>query len=53
MRETLGFHPTYTTAEAFEEFAGSRGPGLLPPESLARTVDRLAGVLSARRGPSQ
>ncbi|MFE3652440.1 NAD-dependent epimerase/dehydratase family protein [Streptomyces sp. NPDC059152] len=53
MRETLGFHPTYTTAETFEEFARSRGPGLLPPESLARTVDRLAGVLPARRGASQ
>ncbi|WP_438487289.1 NAD-dependent epimerase/dehydratase family protein [Streptomyces sp. S186] len=53
MRETLGFHPRYTTAETFEEFARSRGPGLLPPESLARTVDRLAGVLSARRAPSQ
>ncbi|MFF0627515.1 NAD-dependent epimerase/dehydratase family protein [Streptomyces sp. NPDC004296] len=53
MRETLGFRPTYTTAETFEEFARSRGPGLLPPESLARTVDRLAGVLPARRGASQ
>ncbi|MFG2224388.1 NAD-dependent epimerase/dehydratase family protein [Streptomyces sp. NPDC048644] len=48
MRETLGFHPQYTTAETFAEFARSRGPGLLPPESIARTVDRLAGVLPAR-----
>ena len=53
MRETLGFHPKYTTAEAFAEFARSRGPGLLPPESLARTVDRLAGVFTARRTPAQ
>ena len=53
MRETLGFHPKYTTAETFAEFARSRGPGLLPPESLARTVDRLAGVLPARGGPTQ
>ncbi len=53
MRETLGFHPKYTTAETFAEFARSRGPGLLPPESLARTVDRLAGVLPARSGPTQ
>ncbi|MCF3148125.1 NAD-dependent epimerase/dehydratase family protein [Streptomyces platensis] len=52
MRETLGFHPKYTTAETFAEFARSRGPGLLPPESLARTVDRLAGVLPARGGPT-
>ncbi|MFI2260361.1 NAD-dependent epimerase/dehydratase family protein [Streptomyces tubercidicus] len=53
MRETLGFHPKYTTAETFAEFARSRGPGLLPPESLARTVDRIAGVLPARGGPTQ
>ncbi|WP_407551767.1 NAD-dependent epimerase/dehydratase family protein [Streptomyces sp. Pv4-95] len=53
MRETLGFHPQYTTAETFAEFARSRGPGLVPPESLARTVDRLAGVLPARGGPTQ
>ncbi|KPC62055.1 NAD-dependent epimerase/dehydratase family protein [Streptomyces chattanoogensis] len=48
MRETLGFHPQYTTGETFAEFARSRGPGLLPPECLARTVDKLAGVLPAR-----
>lgn len=53
MRETLGFQPKYTTAETFAEFARSRGPGLLPPESVARTVDRLAGVLPARGGPTQ
>ncbi|ARF56120.1 NAD-dependent epimerase/dehydratase family protein [Streptomyces gilvosporeus] len=52
MRETLGFDPQYTTGETFAEFARSRGPGLLPPESLARTVDRLAGVLPARCGPA-
>ncbi|UNO41210.1 NAD-dependent epimerase/dehydratase family protein [Streptomyces sp. MST-110588] len=53
MRETLGFHPKYTTAETFAEFVRSRGPGLLPPEVLARTVDRLAAVLPARSGPTQ
>ncbi|WP_406399318.1 NAD-dependent epimerase/dehydratase family protein [Streptomyces uncialis] len=42
MRETLGYRPTYTTAGAFEDFVGSRGPGLLPPEAVARTVDRIA-----------
>ncbi|MFH8403147.1 NAD-dependent epimerase/dehydratase family protein [Streptomyces sp. NPDC018019] len=52
MRETLGFHPKYTTAETFAEFARSRGRGLLPPEVLARTVDRLAAVLPARSGPT-
>ncbi|MFF4604089.1 NAD-dependent epimerase/dehydratase family protein [Streptomyces sp. NPDC001339] len=53
MRETLGFHPKYTTAETFAEFARSRGPGLLPPASLARTLDRLAGVLPARGALTQ
>ncbi|MFB7866270.1 NAD-dependent epimerase/dehydratase family protein [Streptomyces sp. NPDC056069] len=47
MRETLGFSPRYTTAEAFADFAGSRGPGLLPPELLAGAVDRLAGWLAS------
>jgi UDP-glucose 4-epimerase len=47
MRETLGFEPKYTTAEAFRDFAHSRGPGLLPPEKLARAVDRLVAALPA------
>ncbi|MER7177081.1 NAD-dependent epimerase/dehydratase family protein [Streptomyces mesophilus] len=42
MRETLGFRPKYSTAEAFADFASSRGPGLLPPQALARAVDRIA-----------
>ena len=49
MRETLGFQPKYTTAETFADFARSRGPGLLPPEALARAVDRLAGAARTRR----
>ncbi|MFI1967370.1 NAD-dependent epimerase/dehydratase family protein [Streptomyces pathocidini] len=49
MRETLGFEPGFTTAEAFADFARGRGPGLLPPEILARTVDRLADCVSAAR----
>ncbi|MFJ8308831.1 MULTISPECIES: NAD-dependent epimerase/dehydratase family protein [unclassified Streptomyces] len=44
MRETLGYEPKYTTAETFADFARSRGPGLLPPESLARVVDRVSGL---------
>ena len=44
MRETLAYEPTYTTAEAFADFARSRGPGLLPPDALARAVDRVAGL---------
>ncbi|WP_405585798.1 NAD-dependent epimerase/dehydratase family protein [Streptomyces sp. NBC_01190] len=50
MRETLGFVPTYSTAETFHAFAASRGPGLLPPERMARTVDRLAARVPADRG---
>lgn len=42
MRETLGFVPNFTTAETFSDFARSRGPGLLPPEHLARVVDAIA-----------
>ena len=37
-----------SSPEAFADYARSRGPGLLPPETLARTVDRLAGLLPAR-----
>ncbi|WP_176732721.1 NAD-dependent epimerase/dehydratase family protein [Streptomyces sp. MnatMP-M17] len=49
MRETLGFVPTYSTAEAFTDFARSRGAGLLPPEAVARTVDRLSTLVSKER----
>jgi len=48
MRETLGFEPRYTTAETLEAFGRSRGPGLLPPDTLARTVDRLAAMVRER-----
>ncbi len=44
MRETLGFTPKYSTAETFADFVRSRGPGLLPPESVARAVDRIAAL---------
>ncbi len=53
MRETLGFEPAYTTAETFAEFARSRGPGLLPPETVSRTVDRLAALLPAASAQTQ
>jgi UDP-glucose 4-epimerase len=45
MRETLGFEPKYTTAGTFADFVRSRGRGLLPPEILAHTVDRLADLV--------
>ena len=46
MRETLGFEPRFTTAAALAAYAEARGPGLLPPESLAGAVDRLAAAVS-------
>ncbi|MER8073518.1 NAD-dependent epimerase/dehydratase family protein [Streptomyces sp. NPDC094034] len=49
MRETLGFVPRFTTAEAFADFARARGAGLLPPEAVARTVDRLSPLVSKER----
>ncbi|CAG6398230.1 UDP-glucose 4-epimerase [Actinacidiphila cocklensis] len=45
MRDTLGFEPTYTTAETFHDFARSHGPGLLPPARLAAAVDRVAAAV--------
>jgi UDP-glucose 4-epimerase len=41
MRSVLGFHPTYTTAEAFADFGRSIAPGMLPhPAALAVRGDR-------------
>lgn len=50
MRDTLGFVPTYTTAETFHDFARGHGPGLLPPARLAAAVDRLAGAVPPAAG---
>lgn len=50
MRETLGFEPRYTSAETLAAFADSRGPGLLPPETLARAVDKLAETVGRQPG---
>ncbi|MFJ9028176.1 NAD-dependent epimerase/dehydratase family protein [Streptomyces sp. NPDC102274] len=49
LSETLGFVPRYTTAEAFADFARGQGAGLLPPEAVARTVDRLSTLVSKER----
>ncbi|HEV7625711.1 MAG TPA: NAD-dependent epimerase/dehydratase family protein [Streptomyces sp.] len=46
MRETFGFEPRYTTAETLAAFGEDRGPGLLPPETLARAVDKLGAMVS-------
>jgi UDP-glucose 4-epimerase len=54
MRDTLGFTPAYTTAGTFEDFVRGRGPGLLPPKTVAGLVDRIAALpaLSGSRSPS-
>jgi UDP-glucose 4-epimerase len=44
MRETLGFRPGHTTAETFADFARSREAGLLPPQAVAKAVDRIAAL---------
>ncbi|MEV6108443.1 NAD-dependent epimerase/dehydratase family protein [Streptomyces sp. NPDC051940] len=50
MREVLGFTPGYTTAEAFADFAHSRGPGLLPPEAVGHLIDAAAARLGVTGG---
>jgi UDP-glucose 4-epimerase len=47
LRTGLGFTPRWSTAAALDDFARSRGPGLLPPERLAAALDRLAALLPA------
>lgn len=48
LRETLGFVPTYSTAQTFADFARSRGAGLLPPQTVALAVDRLSRFVSSQ-----
>jgi UDP-glucose 4-epimerase len=50
MRETLGFTPARTTAETFADFARSLVPGLLPPSTAGRAVDRLSELADAVSG---
>ncbi len=55
MRKGLGFSPTYTTAEAFADFAAAHPhSGLLEPERLRRIeedlTETLSGLVSNARG---
>ncbi len=43
MRTVLGFTPTYTTAEAFADFARSLPPGLLPQPARTTAPAAIAG----------
>ncbi len=46
LRETFGYQPRHSTAQAFGDFAAAQSGGLLPPERLAAVVDRLAARLT-------
>lgn len=48
LRETFGYQPRFTTAEAFGDFAAAQRTGLLPPERLTAVTDRLAGLLGSQ-----
>ncbi|HYH34514.1 MAG TPA: NAD-dependent epimerase/dehydratase family protein [Nocardioides sp.] len=50
MRERLGFHPRWTTAEAFADFAASLRP---TGGRTTRLVDRLTTLVEARAGSAE
>ncbi|MDT0442141.1 NAD-dependent epimerase/dehydratase family protein [Streptomyces johnsoniae] len=45
LRQAMGGPLAYTTGETFAEFAALHGPGALPPEHVARAVDRIEEVV--------
>src|SRR4051794_17137318 len=50
MRSMLGFEPSFTTAEAFADFASSVTPGIFGPERVLVTESALVGALTSGRG---
>lgn len=52
MRDMLGFHPRYTTSEAFDDFAASVRTGVLDPARVRRAEQALAGAVRGR-GPAR
>ena len=50
MRTMLGFEPSFTTAQAFADFATSLGPGVLDPSRVRATESALMGALTSRGG---
>lgn len=48
MRTELGYHPEYTTEQAFDDFAASVNPGLLREERIRSAEQALIGVLGGR-----
>jgi UDP-glucose 4-epimerase len=49
MRSMLGFEPAYTTAAAFDDFAGSVTPGIFRQERVRATESALVGALTSGR----
>ncbi len=49
MRSMLGFEPSFTTAEAFDDFAASVAPGIFGPERVRATESALVGALTSGR----
>jgi UDP-glucose 4-epimerase len=50
MRSVLGFEPSFTTAEAFDDFAASLAPGIFGPERVLATESAVLGALTSGRG---
>jgi UDP-glucose 4-epimerase len=50
MRSMFGFEPSFTTAEAFADFAASVSPGIFGPERVRATESALVGALTSGRG---
>jgi UDP-glucose 4-epimerase len=51
MREMLGFEPTFTTAQAFADFAKSLNPGLFAADRVRATESALMGALTSGGEP--
>ena len=50
MRSMLGFEPSFTTAEAFADFASALSPGIFGAERVQATESALVGALTSGRG---
>jgi UDP-glucose 4-epimerase len=51
MRQMLGFEPTFTTAQAFADFAKSLNPGLFAADRVRATESALMGALTSGGEP--
>ncbi len=50
MRSMLGFEPSFTTAQAFADFAASLAPGVFSPNRVRATEEALVGALTPGGG---